>query len=108
MRVLTNQARLLHFVGGSAANGAEQSHLATAIHIGQHVKVFAQRLAPHARVDSSVLLQTHSRTELSRSPTQPMRAYPHTPSHYCIHHRAALPQERPDVRARFTACRPRL
>lgn len=75
MRVLTNQARLLHFVGGSAANGAEQSHLATAIHIGQHVKVFAQRLAPHARVDSSVLLQTQSRTELSRSPTQPMSLY---------------------------------
>lgn len=58
---LTNQARLLHFVGGSTANGAEQAHLATAIHVGQHVEVFAQRLAPHAWVDSSVLLQTQSK-----------------------------------------------
>lgn len=45
-------------MGGSAANGAEQAHLATAIHIGQHVEVLAQRLAPHAWVDPSVLLQT--------------------------------------------------
>lgn len=51
-------------MGGSAANGAEQAHLATAIHVGQHVEVLAQCLAPHAGVDPSVLLQTQSRTEL--------------------------------------------
>lgn len=53
-------------MGGSAANGAEQAHLATAIHIGQHVEVLAQRLAPHAWVDPGVLLQTQSRTEFLR------------------------------------------
>lgn len=51
-------------MGGSTANGAEQAHLATAIHVGQHVKVLAQRLAPHAGVNPSVLLQTQSTTEL--------------------------------------------
>lgn len=102
---LTNQARLLHFVGGSAANGAEQAHLATAIHVGQHVEVFAQRLAPHAWVDSSVLLQTQSRTELPGRPLQPVRSNPHIPPCRCIHHGAAPPQGTPDARARLTVCR---
>lgn len=66
-------------MGGSAANGAEQAHLATAIHVGQHVKVLAQRLAPHAWVDPSILLQTQSRTELPGRPSQPARSDPHIP-----------------------------
>lgn len=67
-------------MGGSAANGAEQAHLATAIHVRQHVEVLAQCLAPHARVDPSVLLQTEqnraARETITASEVQPSYSTP--------------------------------
>lgn len=53
----TCQSGLLDLVGSGAADRAEETQLAVPVFVGKHVEVLAQRLAPHARVDSGVFLQ---------------------------------------------------